>query len=91
MDAKKIYIEIGKEQPLAAERFFQQFRYKANLLADHLRLGEQHSEIFGTAHMLVEAPYITLYETFADADESEIHMVEIVQVVDGRRDLTTLF
>lgn len=41
--------------------------------------------------MLVEAHYIILYETFPDADESEIHMIEIVQVVDGRRDLTTLF
>ncbi|MGR9424372.1 hypothetical protein [Rhizobium leguminosarum] len=42
--AKKIFVEIGQEQPQAAERYFQQFRYKAGLLFDHPRLGERHPE-----------------------------------------------
>ncbi|MGR9221292.1 type II toxin-antitoxin system RelE/ParE family toxin [Rhizobium leguminosarum] len=43
-DIKKIFVEIGQEQPQAAERYFQQFRYKAGLLIDHPRLGERHPE-----------------------------------------------
>ncbi|UIK01347.1 type II toxin-antitoxin system RelE/ParE family toxin (plasmid) [Rhizobium leguminosarum] len=90
-DVKQIFVEIGKEQPQAAERYFQQFRYKAGLLVDHPRLGERHPEIFRNARMLVEAPYVILYETLPDTDEGEVHAVEIVRVVNGRRDLAALF
>ena len=41
--------------------------------------------------MLVEAPYVILYETFPDTDDGEVHTVEIVRVLDGRRDLKALF
>jgi plasmid stabilization system protein ParE len=54
-------------------------------------MGERHPEIFPSARMLVEAPYIILYETVPDTDGGEIYSVEIVRVIDGRRDLRTLF
>ncbi|WP_312883808.1 hypothetical protein [Rhizobium leguminosarum] len=44
-----------------------------------------------TAPMLVEAPYVILYETHPDTNEGEVQAVEIVRVVDGRRDLAALF
>ncbi|MBY2998566.1 type II toxin-antitoxin system RelE/ParE family toxin [Rhizobium leguminosarum] len=91
VDVKQVFVAIGKEQPQAAERYFQQFRYKAGLLIDHPRLGERHPEIFRTARMLVEAPYVILYETHPDTDEGEVDAVEIIRVVDGRRDLAALF
>ncbi|CAN7690543.1 type II toxin-antitoxin system RelE/ParE family toxin [Rhizobium sp. LjRoot30] len=90
-DIKKIYVDIGKEQPSSAERYFASFRYKAEMLIDHPRLGERHPEVFRTARMLVEAPYVILYETRPDTDEGPVHTVEIVRVVDGRRDLAALF
>ncbi|CVI59078.1 MULTISPECIES: type II toxin-antitoxin system RelE/ParE family toxin [Agrobacterium] len=90
-DVKKIYIDIGKSQPLAAEQYFARFRSKAERLIDHPHLGERHPEIFPSARMLVEAPYIILYETVPDTDGSDILSVEIVRVIDGRRDLRTLF
>jgi toxin ParE1/3/4 len=90
-DVKAIYVDIGKEQPRSAERYFQRFRYKAELLADHPRLGERHPEIFPSARMLVEAPYVILYETTPDTDDGDVQIVEIVRVVDGRRDLQALF
>ncbi|MBW9073228.1 MULTISPECIES: type II toxin-antitoxin system RelE/ParE family toxin [Agrobacterium] len=90
-DVKKIYIDIGKSQPLAAERYFARFRAKAERLVDHPHLGERHPEIFPSARMLVEAPYVILYETVPDTDGDEIYSVEIVRVIDGRRDLRTLF
>jgi toxin ParE1/3/4 len=41
--------------------------------------------------MLVEAPYVILYETIPDTDIEPVEFVEIVRVVDGRRDLLNLF
>lgn len=90
-DVKKIYVDIGRHQQKSAELYFASFRRKAQMLTEHPRLGTRHPVIFRTARMLVEAPYIILYETRPDTDEGEIHTVEIVRVVDGRRDLSTLF
>jgi toxin ParE1/3/4 len=61
------------------------------MLVAHPRLGERHPEIFRSARMLVEAPYVILYETTPDTDDGEIQAVEIVRVLDGRRDLVSLF
>jgi toxin ParE1/3/4 len=41
--------------------------------------------------MLVEPPYVILYELIPDTDEGAVSRVEIVRVVDGRRDLLSLF
>jgi toxin ParE1/3/4 len=41
--------------------------------------------------MLVEAPYLILYETVPDTDDGPLEAVVIVRVVDGRRDLPSLF
>ena len=41
--------------------------------------------------MLVQVPYLILFETHPDTDEGPLDEVEIVRVVDGRRDLTKLF
>jgi toxin ParE1/3/4 len=90
-EAKQIYLDIGRDQPRSAERYFQQFRHKTSMLVDYPRLGPRHPEIFPTARMLVEAPYVILYETFPDDDDADVHTVEIVRIVDSRRDLTTLF
>ncbi|MCZ7860171.1 type II toxin-antitoxin system RelE/ParE family toxin [Agrobacterium salinitolerans] len=89
-DVKKIYIDVGKLQPLAAERYFARFRAKAERLICHPHLGERHPEIFPSARMLVEAPDIILYETVPDTDGENIRSVEIVRVIDGRRDLRPL-
>lgn len=90
-DVKKIYIDIGRHQPDSAERYFANLRHKAQMLVEHPRLGTRQPSIFQTARMIIEAPYIILYETKPDADEGDVHMVEIVRVVDGRRDLSSLF
>lgn len=61
------------------------------MLIEHPRLFERHPQIFPSARMLVEAPYVILYETRPDTDESDIHTIEIVRVVDGLRDIFALF
>lgn len=40
--------------------------------------------------MLVEAPFVMLYETVPDRDEGPIQTVNIVRVLHGRRDLASL-
>jgi toxin ParE1/3/4 len=37
--------------------------------------------------MLAERPYLILYEITPDTDEGAVETIEIVRVVDGRRDL----
>ncbi|MCL6708076.1 type II toxin-antitoxin system RelE/ParE family toxin [Pseudomonas sp. R2.Fl] len=88
---KKIYVDLGRAQPLSAERYFARFRQKVELLVEHPRLGERRPEIFRSARMLVEAPYVILYETIPDTDTGAVDTVEIVRIIDGRRDLKALF
>ncbi|MGR6430356.1 type II toxin-antitoxin system RelE/ParE family toxin [Rhizobium sp. PAMB 3174] len=90
-DVKRIYVDLGLVSPLSAERYFARFKSKTALLSEHPRLGSRHPEIHHSARMLVEAPYVILYETIPDTEEGEVHTVEIVRVIDGRRDLTNLF
>jgi toxin ParE1/3/4 len=89
-DMREIYVRIGLEQPQAAERFFDAFEHKARLLGEQPRLGVRRPEIRPSVRMLVEAPFLMLYETIPDSDEGPINTVQIVRVVDGRRDLKTL-
>jgi toxin ParE1/3/4 len=60
-------------------------------LTDYPRLGPRRSDISPATPMLVEGPYLVLYETHPDTDEGPVDEIEIVRVVDGRRDLTGLF
>jgi len=53
--------------------------------------GPRRPEIRPTVRMLVEGPYLILFETHPDTDEGEVDQVEIIRVVDGRRDITNLF
>jgi toxin ParE1/3/4 len=89
-DAKIIYLEIGLDQPRVAERYLQNFRRKANLLRKHPRMGPRHPEISLAARALVESPYLILHETIPDTDEGRVDTVEIVRIVDGRRDVAGL-
>lgn len=90
-DVKAIFLSIAREQPQTAERYVARLRLRVALLAQHPRAGGRQPEIYSSARMLVEAPYVILYETHPDVDEGDIHTVEVVRIVDGRRDLAALF
>jgi toxin ParE1/3/4 len=47
-------------------------------------------DIRPSTRILIEGPYLLLYETHPDGDDVEIRDVEIVRIVDGRRDLKNL-
>ena len=90
-DLLDIYVIIGLDNPAAAERLYTAIETKANALRHFPRLGRRRPEIRPTVRMLVEGPYLILFETHPDTDEGQVDQVEIVRVVDGRRDLTNLF
>ena len=90
-DLIEIYTYIGIDNPSAAERIFDVIEAKAGLLVDYPRLGVRRPEIRPSARMLIERPYLILYETHPDSDQGNIDEVEIVRIVDGRRNLKNLF
>jgi len=90
-DLLDIYVTIGFDDPGAARRFYSAIEAKAGRLVRHPRLGPRRPDIQPAARMLVEGPYLILYQTHPDTDDGPIASIEIVRVVDGRRELTNLF
>ena len=90
-DLLDIYALIGLEQPAAAEHYFDRIEQKARLLQSQPRMGVRRPDIRPGLRMLVEIPYLVLYRIDPDTDEGVVNTVEIVRVLDGRRDLGRLF
>lgn len=90
-DLLEIYTMIGLEQPAAAERYFDRIEAKVGLLKSQPRLGVRRPDVRASMRMLIEAPYLVLYRTEPDTDEGPIENVEIIRVIDGRRDLRSIF
>jgi toxin ParE1/3/4 len=90
-DLIDIYIYIGLDNSSAAERIFDAIEAKAELLVAYPRMGVRRPYIRPSTRILIEGPYLILYETHPDSDEGLINKVEIVRIVDGRRNLTNLF
>ncbi|MGA8170196.1 MAG: type II toxin-antitoxin system RelE/ParE family toxin [Methylocystis sp.] len=89
-DLLEIYVVIGLENPAAAERLYDGIEAKAEALARHPRIGPRRPDLQPRAWVLVEGPYLILFETHPDTDEGLVDWVEIVRVVDGRRDLPSV-
>ncbi len=90
-DLLDIYEFVGIDNPAAAERLLTSIETKAAMLSRYPRLGPRRSDIRPATRILVEGPYLILYETQPDTDEGTIETIEIVRVVDGRRNLTGSF
>jgi toxin ParE1/3/4 len=90
-DLLDIYVLIGLERPAVAERYLDSIESKVELLRSQPRMGVRRSDIRPSMRMLVEDPYLLLYRTDPDTDEGPIDAIEIIRVVDGRRDLHGIF
>jgi toxin ParE1/3/4 len=90
-DLQEIWLTIAPDDAAAATRLVRTIGAKINLLGSRPRLGPRRPYIRPAMRALVEGPYLILYETHPDTDDGPIDEVEIVRVVDGRRDLTGLF
>ncbi|TPJ28415.1 type II toxin-antitoxin system RelE/ParE family toxin [Mesorhizobium sp. B2-7-2] len=88
-DLIDIYVAIGSENLRAADRYYDWIEDRALQLADQPRIGVRRPDI--RARRACWWRRRLLYETVPDADDDPIELVEIVRVVDGRRDLNRLF
>ncbi|MGP0091300.1 MAG: type II toxin-antitoxin system RelE/ParE family toxin [Xanthobacteraceae bacterium] len=88
---EEIWLMIAADNPAVATRLIRSIGAKIAHLANHPRRGPRRQDIQPAARILIEGPYLVLYETHPDTDDGPVDEVEIVRVVDGRRDLTRLF
>jgi toxin ParE1/3/4 len=89
-DLEDIWLTIAADNPPVATRLIRDIGAKIARLAEHPRLGPRHPAIRPATRMLVDGPYLVLYEIRPDTDVGPVDEVEIVRVVDGRRDLASL-
>lgn len=90
-DLFEIYEFIAIDSSVAADRILSKLQGKIETLIEYPRLGLRKPEIRPSARLLIESPYLILYETHPDTDEGPVSTVEIVRIIDGRRDLKSLF
>lgn len=90
-DLIEIYCFIALDSPAAADRIFAKLQSSVQILARNPRIFQRRPEIRPPTRVLIERPYLVLYEIHPDSDDGPVREVEIVRVVDGRRDLKNLF
>ncbi len=90
-DIEEIWLTIATNNAGAASRVIHAIARKVRLLEQNPRLGVHRPDIAPTLRMLVERPFLVLYELQPDTPDGAVQIVEVVRIVDGRRDLSTLF
>jgi len=90
-DLIEIYSYIALDSLAAADRVLARLESSVEILARNPRIFARRPDIRASTRVLVEGPYLVLYETRPDTDQGPIRSVEIVRVVDGRRNLKNLF
>ncbi|MCJ2069040.1 type II toxin-antitoxin system RelE/ParE family toxin [Methylobacterium sp. J-030] len=76
-----IYRAIGSDNIIAANRI----EPRVSRLADLPRMSSRRPNIRPSTRILVAHPSLILYETVPDTDSGPVNRVNIVTVVDGRR------
>jgi toxin ParE1/3/4 len=89
-ELRSIWRNIAEDNESAADRIVSAIVEKVELLRRHPRLGPRRPDIRPTARLLIEGHYLVLYEIHPDSDEGPVDWIEIVSVVDGRRDLSAV-
>lgn len=90
-DLRSIWRFIAQDNEPAADRTLTSLLARIDQLRALPRLGPRRRDIRPTTRILVEGHYLVLYEVHPDTEDGAVHRVEIIAVVDGRRDLTELF
>ena len=89
-DLTEIYCFIALDNPSAADRLLSRLQDRVEKLGQNPRICQRRPEIRPTMRILIEGSYLVLYEIHPDTDAGPVREVEIVRVVDGRRDLKAL-
>jgi toxin ParE1/3/4 len=86
-DLIAIYSFIALDSPAAADRVLARLQTSVETLARNPRIFQRRPDIRPSTRVLIEGPYLLLYEIHPDVDNGPVREVEIVRVVDGRRNL----
>jgi toxin ParE1/3/4 len=89
-DLLEIYSFIALDNRGAADRILSQLQSGIEWLSRNPRICQRRPDIAPSARILIRNPYLVLYETHPDSDEGPIAAVEIVRIIDGRRNLKNL-
>ncbi|HLH95187.1 MAG TPA: type II toxin-antitoxin system RelE/ParE family toxin [Xanthobacteraceae bacterium] len=60
---------MAADDPATASRIVRGISARINSLAEYPRRGPRRADIQASMRMLVEGPYLVLYETHPDADD----------------------
>ena len=85
-ELREIWRYIAAENMDAADKLLLRIDQRLDLLRDFPMIGTHRDDIRPGFRMLVEGPYLLLYAYDAANDD-----VELISVVDGRRDLSDIF
>lgn len=85
-ELREIWRYIAEDSPDAADRVLMRIDAKLKRLCEFPKLGTKRDDIRPGVRMLVEGSYLLLYE-----HDETARTVELVSVVDGRRDLSEWF
>lgn len=86
VDLREIWRYIASDNPDAADRILLRIDAKLQILRRFPQMGSPRNDIRRGMRMLVEGNYLLLYEYDSKKDE-----VDLIAVVDGRRELSGLF
>lgn len=82
-DLDDIWFYVAQRNEVAADRLLDKLVTRARRLLDYPELGPARDDVRTGFRHLVETPYLILYRMTQRGPE-------IVRVIDGRRDLSTL-
>jgi toxin ParE1/3/4 len=85
-DLREIWRYIASDNPTAADRVLLRIDAKLQILRQFPKIGALRNDIRRDMRMLVEGNYLLLYEYDSRKDE-----VDLIAVIDGRRELSGLF
>lgn len=90
LDVVTLYASLFVHNPLAAERVASRIEQKVLLLARHPKLGMERADIRPALRMLSAPPYLIFYHVVpGQGDETD--EVQVLRIIDGRRDLSEMF
>jgi toxin ParE1/3/4 len=84
-DLVAIWLTIAAENPAAADRVLDRIGEVCDMLAHYPAAGPAREDIAPSLRYFPVPPYLVLYRIITDEH------VDIIRVVDGRRDLSSLF
>lgn len=90
-DIRAVWRHVAAENESAADRILIALMDRIESLRRHPRFGPRRPDIRPAARVLVEGHHLVLYELHPDTDDGPVDWIEVVGIVDGRRDLASLF